>query len=201
MGSFFESDEQQALGLQPLTADVNRVVSGVWVHYVPKDSDDFNEAKKCSLPQLVELPVLVVGQDQGAYLQNVGACAMHFYWDPYHRLNRDMKSGLEHCPRPEKNMLQQGRLRSSYLWTLNYKPFMKGFFHSQKQSLLNMFLKSHDQESDVFLEHCDLLALDFGFGAASTSEDRQQLFDSLASNLQSFRLKKSGEIWPVVLMA
>ena len=199
LGSFIESDEQQALGLRPLTPDVNRVVSGVWVHYVPKDSEDFNEAKKCNLLQLAELPVLVVGQDQGpvgmgmsAYLQNVGACMMHFYWDPYHRLNRDMKSGLEHCPRPEKNMLQQGRLCSSYLWTLNYKPFTKGGFHSEKQSLLNMFLESHDQESDVFLEYCDLLALDFGFGAASTSEDRQRLFDSLASNLQSFRLKKSA---------
>ena len=79
--------------------------------------------------QLVGLPVLVVGQDQGPVGGHVclpsKCCVMHFYWDPYHRLNRDMKSGLEHCPRPAKNMLQQGWLCSLYFWTLNYKPFMK----------------------------------------------------------------------------
>ena len=84
--------------------------------------------------------MLVIGMDQGtvgmacaAFLMETGAAMTHFYWDPYHRLIRDLKLATTNCPPDDKLRLQQGQLCGNYMYSINYKPFKTSGFHDEKK--------------------------------------------------------------------
>ena len=100
--------------------------------------------------------MLVIGMDQGtvgmacaAFLMETGAAMTHFYWDPYHRLVRDLKLATTNCPPDVKLQLQQGQLCGSYMFSINYKPFKTAGFHDEKKSLLNTFMETETQDCVV----------------------------------------------------
>lgn len=149
LNSFMPPAEMQA-ALLPVPLDVTRVVTGHFVRLVKKNG---GEESTVSLLSLAKLPLLVVGMDQGsvgmgcaAFLSETGAAMAHFYWDPYHRLIRDLKLAASDCPPDVKGQIQQGLLCGSYLYSLNYKPFAKAGFHDEKKSLLNSFMETETQD-------------------------------------------------------
>lgn len=60
---------------------------------------------------------------------------LHCTWDGFHRVIRDMRLSM---PKP----LQQAILASSYVWSINEKPFHQGGFHADKKDLLETFMQS-----------------------------------------------------------
>ena len=106
-----------------------------------------------NLLDLLELPILVIGMDQGsngcaaaAFLNDAGTAMCHFYWDGFHRLIRDMKLSMTGCPPACKRQLQQGQLCGSYVYSINYKPFQKAGFHEDKRDLLDSFMQTETKE-------------------------------------------------------
>ena len=102
--------------------------------------------------------MLVIGMDQGtvgmacaAFLMLTGAAMTHFYWDPYHRLIRDLKLATTNCPPDDKLRLQQGQLCGNYVYSINYKPFKTAGFHDEK-SLLNTFMETETQDCVVQID-------------------------------------------------
>ena len=152
--SFMAPEEMQA-ALEPVPLDVTRVVTRHFVTLVKKNG---GEQSTVSLLSLTKLPLLVVGMDQGsvgmgcaAFLKETGAAMAHFYWDPYHRLIRDLKMAATNCPPDVKLQLQQGLLCGSYMYSLNYKPFSTAGFHDEKKSLLNSFMETETQDCSASL--------------------------------------------------
>lgn len=71
---------------------------------------------------------------------------IHFYWDPYHRLVRDLKLATTNCPPDVKLQLQQGQLCGNYMYSINYKPFKTAGFHDEGKSLLNALMETETQD-------------------------------------------------------
>ena len=99
---------------------------------------------KTQLPsRLSDLPLLVVGLDQGAIgvagmsfsINSLGA-NIHVRWDKIHRCIRDIKLALKHT---EAGIFLRAQLFSAYIYSLNYKPFGTGGFAQQKRRILNVF--------------------------------------------------------------
>ena len=150
--SFLAPEEMKA-ALEPVPLDATRVVTGHFVRNVKKNGE---EESAVSLLSLAKLPMLVIGMDQGtvgmacaAFLMETGAAMTHFYWDPYHRLVRDLKLATTNCPPDVKLQLQQGQLCGSYMFSINYKPFKTAGFHDEKKSLLNTFMETETQDCVV----------------------------------------------------
>ena len=115
-----------------------------------------------NLADLVAKPLLVLGMDQGApgmaasgFLRN--HVLIEFYFDPIHRLSRDMKGAVTSAPKLVKQRLQLAHLAATYLCSLSYKPFRSGSFHQDKVELLEMFLSSEAQ--DMFYHVGQMLLL------------------------------------------
>ena len=147
----FLTPEKMTFALQPSLSDVTRVVRGVSVTQVEKTTGEASPA--VSLLDLAQLPILVIGMDQGsngcaaaAYLQDAGTAMVHFYWDGYHRLIRDIKMASASCPPEVKLQLNQGQMCGAYLFSINYKPFAKAGFHDDKRALLESFLQTETQD-------------------------------------------------------
>ena len=103
--------------------------------------------------KLSALPVLVLGMDQGspgmAAAGWLHGCLMgQFYYDPFHRLARDMKGAVTSAPRSVRARLQMAQLCSTYLWGLSYKPFRQGSCHQDKTELLEMYLNSETKDHE-----------------------------------------------------
>ena len=148
--SFLVPDELSSV-LKPLLPDVTRVVRGNSVRLVATANAAPSPA--VNLLDLLELPILVVGMDQGssgcaaaAFLNDAGTVMCHFYWDGFHRLIRDMKLSITSCPPASKRQLQQGQLCGSYVYSINYKPFQKAGFHEDKRDLLDSFMQTESKE-------------------------------------------------------
>jgi hypothetical protein len=139
---------------------------------------------------LETVPLLVTGLDQGsvgsagmAYAINELGCCMHAKFDKFHRIIRDIKLSISHCC---SGVFQKAMLYSSYLWSLNYKPFGSGGFSSLKNRLLSTFLASQSCEMPLFHKYCCLIAEDFGM----SSDDLQILWEEVAA-MTSFHQKQS----------
>eukprot|EP00438_Fugacium_kawagutii_P005363 Skav207100 [mRNA] locus=scaffold2123:117802:122235:+ [translate_table: standard] len=181
--------------LAPLSSKEIRIISadGRTVSFVNKQTREV--IRTVSVPDLVKLPVLVLGMDQGApgmacsgYMHTKGL--IEFYYDPIHRLARDMKGAVSAAPALVKKRLTLAQLAGAYLWSLSYKPFRSGSFHQDKVELLEMFMGSESQDigldSDIFAQYSSLLSLDMG----GHVDNLEMLFESLAE-LETFRNKKS----------
>lgn len=78
---------------------------------------------------------------------------IHFTWDPYHRCHRDMRLAMSASTiaardvrKKTKYSLQYALVCSTFLWSINYKPYNKGAFHQAKAELLENFLASEDED-------------------------------------------------------
>ena len=139
---------------------------------------------------LKTIPLLVTGLDQGsigsagmAYAINELQCCMHAKFDKFHRIIRDIKLSISHCC---SGVFQKAMLYSSYLWSLNYKPFGSGGFSSLKNRLLATFLATETCESQIFQKYTSLIAEDFEM----SSDDLQMLWQEVAA-MPSFHRKQS----------
>ena len=91
-----------------------------------------------------------IGMGMSTFLHFYGVQMVHAVFDPYHRLIRDLKLDvLGVGPKELRKKLLQAQLCSSYLWTLNYRPFRSGGFAAAKKELLEEFLLA-ESEADSF---------------------------------------------------
>ena len=142
---------------------------------------------------LIDVPLLVVGLDQGsigaagmAFAINDNDSMMHVKFDKFHRIIRDLKLSYLHCC---KGCFQKAQLYSSYLWSLNYKPFGSGGFLSLKNRLLTTFLTVESEQSEIFLKYAELIAKDLGMPYESEA-DLSAVWTAVAE-LESFHKKQS----------
>ena len=131
LNSFLVKDEP-ALG--PLSPEVLHVCGGRNIKLVNKAS---RASVLVDFKPLEQMKVLILGMDQGS----PGMAAAGFmhanmmvqcFFDPYHRLARDMKLAVSGAPPLVRQRLQLSQLSSAYLWSLSYKPFRQGSFFQDK---------------------------------------------------------------------
>lgn len=166
IASFDYSDTNLADAVKPLTPNQLRIVTksgdmditGVFVQ--EKSS---GQMTKIDLAGSDQVKVLTVGLDQGtsgmavasflggANCESAHMC--HFTWDPYHRCARDMKLAMKVSPlaavdvRAKVKMnLQHALVCSTFLWSINYKPFNSAAFHQSKMELMEGFLSVEDED-------------------------------------------------------
>ena len=89
-------------------------------------------------------PVLTLVMDQGptgmaamAYLHSLGVL-VHCSFDKVHRCVRDLKLASKHA----SGNFNETTLMTSFVWSLNYKPFKSGAWFEEKKSALNSFMAS-----------------------------------------------------------
>ena len=135
------------------------------------------EMRKIDLSACDELKVLSLRLDQGSsgtamasFLGGTNPSSAHMVnvsYDPYHRCSRDMTLAMgvptapRHASRIKMN-LQRAHLSSSYLWTLNYKPYGQAAVFQAKMELLENFVATQDEDWDgviVFPERVSPLRL------------------------------------------
>ena len=117
-----------------------------------------NDAKQIDLQGSETAKVLTLLMDQGpiglgmsSFLHFYGVQLVHVAFDPYHRLIRDLKLDvLGVGPKELRKKLLQAQLCSSYLWTLNYRPYGSGGFAAAKKELLEEFLLAESEDNTVF---------------------------------------------------
>ncbi len=138
---------------------------------------------------LEEVSLLVLGLDQGsigsagiAYANHL--CAMiHCKFDKLHRVIRDVKLALQHAC---GGLFLKTQLYSTYVWSVNYKPYGTGAFGTQKTWLLNTFLATHDCESELFEKYACKIAEDFGMPPPAPSRGELEAVWCRLCTLNSF---------------
>ena len=104
------------------------------------------------------LPVLTLLQDQGpvgtamaSYLKwdDRQVMMMHCHWDKFHRIINDMKLASEHAS--GNGELLQAQLASSYVFSVNYKPYSSGSFFEEKKAAMEGFFATVSSESWSYL--------------------------------------------------
>ncbi|CAJ1438373.1 unnamed protein product, partial [Effrenium voratum] len=100
--------------------------------------------------QAHQWPSLVLCMDQGAIGMAAGAFLIghgflcHMSFDKIHRLQRDLALASSRCGKD----FCQATMFTSYLWSVNYKPFNSGGFSDEKKTILMSFLASESAEDD-----------------------------------------------------
>ena len=106
---------------------------------------------------LEDVKVLTILSDQGpiglgmaSYIAFCGCHLVHFTFDVFHRLIRDLKLDVQGVgPKYLRQKLLHAQLCSSYLWTLNYRPYGSGGFAAAKEELVEHFLQSETQDQTI----------------------------------------------------
>lgn len=167
----YSNNTNLAKAVKPLTPNQLRIVNkdpdgaiaGVFVQ--EKAS---GEMTKINLDGADQIKVLTIGLDQGTSGMAVAsflggtncesAHMIHFTWDPYHRCARDMKLAMMVSTVAAvdqrakiKNSLQRAHLCSTFLWSINYKPYNSAAFHQSKMELLEGFLNVEDEDKGWFI--------------------------------------------------
>ena len=162
----YSSDAALAFAVKPLEPGILRIVqrdpsdniTGVYIQ-----NKMSGELTKINLATAPSIRVLSLGMDQGptnlalaSYCGGTNAesaMMLHFVWDPFHRLNRDMKlsQSVKTIPKIDKRaavktLIQKTMLCSSFLWGLNYKPYNSAAYFQSKQELLESFLSLSDED-------------------------------------------------------
>ncbi len=143
-----------------------------------------------ALPDDIEdVSLLVLGLDQGsigtsgaAYMDHVGSM-VHCKFDKFHRIIRDVKLALEHAC---EGIFLKAQVFSTYIWSVNAKPFGTGAFGTQKKWLLDTFLAMHDCDSDVFKKYACKIAEDFGMPSPAASREDLEAVWIRVGTLRSF---------------
>ena len=116
-----------------------------------------NESEKVNLDNAEKCQVMTLLMDQGpvgmgmaSFFHFVGIQLIHVAFDPYHRMIRDQKLDvLGVGPKALRQKLMQAQLCSSYLWTLNYRPYGSGGFATSKRELLENFLLTESEDCSL----------------------------------------------------
>ena len=134
------------------------------------------------------VPILVTNLDQGS----IGAAGMafalsksmvHVKFDKIHRAVRDYKLAIAHSLR---GLFLRTQLHSSYIWSLNYKPFGGGAFFQNKQSMLESFIGMGSQTGTaLWARFRERIASDMGLPGDIADDE---LWDRMAT-LPSFENK------------
>ena len=149
----FLVDESSPSGLilKPMTPDVLRIVQRNQQDEVSsvllRNKRSGVVTRVDALAGLREAKFLTLQMDQGpvgmssvSYLMSSfgggeSFALLHCTWDGFHRVIRDMRLSMP-------KHLQQAILTSSYVWSINEKPFHQGGFHADKKDLLETFMQS-----------------------------------------------------------
>ena len=136
------------------------------------------------LPLTCRDPWLVVlGLDQGSMgtagvaFANTMRAMLRVRWDKYHRVVRDVKLALTHS---HGGIFLKALLYSSYLWSVNRKPFGTGCFGTQKTWLMNVFFAVHDRDSDLWRKYGWKIARDHGM-PFRTDEEQEAVWKHIAT--------------------
>ena len=79
---------------------------------------------------------------------------------------------------------------SSYLWSVNRRPFGTGQFWEQKKRFLNVFVSTHSVDSPLWAKYGRLIADDMGL-AFDTEVDKERVW-AVVEALGTFR--QAGEV-------
>ena len=80
-----------------------------------------------------------------------GTHLVHFAFDPFHRLIRDMKLDVAGIgPKTLRQKLLQAQLCSAFVWGVNYRPYGSGAFASSKKEVLEHFLSTEYEDRPLF---------------------------------------------------
>lgn len=163
--NFDYADTAIGFAVKPLDPDHLRITSRdqndqvhIWVQ--DKITGDVTEI---DLTGAEDARVLTLGMDQGtsgmalaSFLCGTNRHSSHlvsFSWDMYHRCHRDMKLSMKmmtiasrDARTVAKNNLQRAQLASTYLWSINSKPFGSSAFFQSKMELVEHFLALQDEE-------------------------------------------------------
>ena len=136
-------------------------------------------------------PCLVLCLDQGSIGAAAAAFAdsdsmramVHCKWDKFHRIVRDIRLSVTHCC---KGIFLKTQVFTTYLWSVNQKPFGTGCFQTQKHNMLNVFLAVNGIDSPVFCKYLHRIAHDLGL-PCETQAEKQAVFDAVLPNAKSFQ--------------
>ena len=137
-------------------------------------------------PGLEDVKLLVLQLDQGsigaagvAYLENYLGWMVIAKFDKIHRCIRDLKLAAQAVP-----IFSKTKLWSSYLFSLNKRPFGSGAFGTAKSRLLECFIEKRDIHSRIFRKY--LARLSKQWGMPMETEEQQQLIFNRVCSMPSF---------------
>ena len=150
-------------------------------------NNETGEEKQVLPPNLARVKLALLQLDQGS----IGSAGVAFFeyhlgwmvtakFDKIHRCIRDLKGAAQAVP-----IFVKTKLWSSYLFSLNKRPFGSGAFGTAKARLLETFRTNVDIDSPVFLKYLPRLARQWGM-SMETHPQRQDIFDRLCM-MPSFR--------------
>ena len=127
-------------------------------------------------------PQLTVGMDSGAIGRAGGFFAIHhlcvnmfIIFDKIHRAIRDLKLATSHAM---NGLIHRALLHSSYIWSLNCKPYNSGAWWEVKKGMLEAFRQAHNYCSPLFRRYAHLYAKDIGL-TLSSDDDYMLLWDRM----------------------
>ena len=145
----FEAPELllRILNLQPGDQCTYNPSEGVIVlneEAIQVDQDGEDQSEFSPLSHLCHLPCLHVIMDQGkvgcaasAWVAGQGGLLAHFTFDKVHRLLRDLKNPMS------KAKLDHSVMVTSYIFSVNFKPFGSGQFFTEKQHIMESFFEAN----------------------------------------------------------
>ena len=166
--------------VRPLTAlEVKFCHGGVW--YV---MDTVSKLVNEMYPDAPLPKQLVVTQDQGSigvsglnYLSHNQNLCVTWVPDWFHRFANDLKGSLQDC----QGYFYKTMLELTVVFNLSYGPFKSSTFHEDRQNWLVDLISSNSwQDEQLFLEFVPLICKERNIPEATTPEQLQALWDSLA---------------------
>ncbi len=144
-------------------------------------------------PDLVDVPLLVLLYDQcsvgsagDGFTDHLGKMMLMKY-EKIHRLIRDLKMSLQHsCG----GVLLKAQVYSSSLWNYHSKPFGSGYFGTQMQRALNVFLLRNTVDSPRFQKYLPRMSKELNM-PCRTREEQEAIF-GVVSELPTIR--RRGEL-------
>ena len=145
---------------------------------------------------VAQLPCLTLQLDQGPigvgaahFVEHLGgdeAMCINFCWDlKCHRVIRDCKLTETHAA---KGVYHSAKINSTYLWTINYRPFQSGGYEHTKREGLESFQLYYDHNSPEFKDICPWYAEAHG-QVYDGSEDMRLWLWARFTTMPSFREK------------
>jgi len=107
------------------------------------------------------------------------------HFDKIHRLIRDIKGAESECCR---KIFIKAKLWSTYLWSLNKRPFGTGQNATTKKRWMELFKYTYDIHSPIFTKYVARIGTAWGM-PYSTTEEKQSIFDNV---LEMFTFSHHG---------
>ena len=137
-------------------------------------------------PGLEDVKLLVLQLDQGsigaagaAYLENYLGWMVYTKFDKIHRCIRDLKLAAQAVP-----IFVKTKLWSSYLFSLNKRPFGSGAFGTAKSRMMECFCAKSDVHSPIFRKYLQRLSRHWDM--PMETEEQQQLIFERVCEMPSF---------------